>query len=338
MPILYWALRTIEQTQIAGGFTIVTTTDTACHQWLRHTLVAPQKHPKPVMRRGLLIMYDARFCFVAFDDLEQNEPGDTFTHTFTWTGWENCQTRYFYFWATNLGEPMKSTSPLFSKHYYYEAPPYGPPETDRFYPTPGALGVAADGHVYRTSPTGIWSNLHDGVGTTAHDIGIYASIHLLAYGGTNLWRLLYRVPTHFDTRAIPAGSLIIEATVAIRIFMKLDTAGWKPNLALVESTDPEPGSIVPADYQNINAVPLAPVIEFDDITPEEWKEFPIASGHLDLIIPDGITKLGFRNYKHDCLDTPPPWVSGAYAGFRIRTRDYAQAAGPYLDVTWRPPV
>jgi len=117
MPLLYWALLDIQQSAIADGFTIVTTTDVACHHWLRHTLREPQKHAKPVLRRGLLMQWDARFCFVAFEDLEQDEAGNTFTHTFTWHGWEECQTRYFYFWATWHGEKMKSTSPIFSKHF-----------------------------------------------------------------------------------------------------------------------------------------------------------------------------------------------------------------------------
>ena len=127
MTLYHWYLRDIEQETISGGFTIVTTTDVPCHMWLRHTLEEPQKHMKPVLVRGLMTMWDARFCFVVFEDLEQDEAGDTTTHTFTWTGWEVCQTRYFYFWATSEGEPMKSTSPIFSKHYAML-----PPELQRF--------------------------------------------------------------------------------------------------------------------------------------------------------------------------------------------------------------
>lgn len=82
MPLLYWALEDIQQTLLATGYKIVTKTDVAVHLWLRWTYKPPQKHAKPVLRRGLLMMYDARFCFVDFCDVEQEEEGDTFTHTF----------------------------------------------------------------------------------------------------------------------------------------------------------------------------------------------------------------------------------------------------------------
>lgn len=82
MPLLYWALEDIQQTITATGYIIVTKTDVACHMWLRWTLKPPQKHPKAVTVRGLTKMTDARFCFVAFCDVEQEEEGDTLTHTF----------------------------------------------------------------------------------------------------------------------------------------------------------------------------------------------------------------------------------------------------------------
>jgi len=132
MVIPFWALLNLYQTDLEGGFTITTITDVACHQWLRHTLKPPWSHPKPVLRRGVFMQYDAQFCFVAYEDLEQNEPGDTFVHTFTWPGWVDCQTGYFYFWAVIDAWWSPSTSPIFSKHYtappplvkvdYHEAP------------------------------------------------------------------------------------------------------------------------------------------------------------------------------------------------------------------------
>ncbi len=122
MPMFHWALSSINQQAIATGFKITTTTDVPCHQWLRHTLKKPWSHPKPVSRRGLFMMYDARFCFVAFEDIEQNEEGDTTTHTFTWPGWTVCQTRYFYFWATIAIYFSPSTSCIFSLHYQLPPP------------------------------------------------------------------------------------------------------------------------------------------------------------------------------------------------------------------------
>lgn len=117
-PLTKWALDDIQQTLVIGGWVIQTTTDVPCHQWLRHTLMPPQKHAKPVERRGLIIAWDARFCFVAYQDLEQVEEGDTLTHTFVWTDWQICQTRWFYFWATIGGTLSPSTSCIFSKGFH----------------------------------------------------------------------------------------------------------------------------------------------------------------------------------------------------------------------------
>lgn len=118
-----WYIKTIDQTLIEGGFSIVLTTDIACHMWLRHTLTPPRKHSIPVVQRGAVVAYDARFCFVTYEDLEQNEPGDTLTHTFTWLGWKTCEVRYFYFWAEVSGSPAPSTTAIFSKHYTAPPPP-----------------------------------------------------------------------------------------------------------------------------------------------------------------------------------------------------------------------
>lgn len=117
MPSPRWSLRDIQQTTISGGFTIVCTTDVPCHMWLRYSSIEPQKHSKPILTRGILMSYDARFCFVAYHGLEQDEDGDTLIHTFTWLEWETCLTQWFYFWATIEDVPSLSTSPIFKKHY-----------------------------------------------------------------------------------------------------------------------------------------------------------------------------------------------------------------------------
>jgi len=116
-PLQYWLITAIEQAYISGGFQITIDTDVACHCWLRYTDIKPQIHFEPKRRRGIQIYTDYRFCFVAYHDLEQDEAGDTYHHTFTWTGWEVCNFKYFYFWATSWGEPMISTTCTFYKHY-----------------------------------------------------------------------------------------------------------------------------------------------------------------------------------------------------------------------------
>lgn len=95
---------------------IFCTTDRPCHLWLRHTTVEPQKHPKPLIRRGVALNADLRLCFVAYQDNEQEEDGDTLYHTFLKPSWIACITYWFYFHGEIAGQPSPSTSPFFTLH------------------------------------------------------------------------------------------------------------------------------------------------------------------------------------------------------------------------------
>ncbi len=123
MPAWRFHLLTIDHEMVEGGFIVTTTTNAACHLYLRYSNVFPRIHRKSIARRGLVMGWDARYCFTVYQHIEQNEEGDTLTHTFTWPGWVNCNTRYFYFWGTMFGLEMVSDSPIFWLHYLWEVPP-----------------------------------------------------------------------------------------------------------------------------------------------------------------------------------------------------------------------
>ena len=120
-----WAPYQLQYTPIPDGYKIFFTTDNPCHLFMRWTLVPPQQHKIPRLRRGVYLFDDKRFCFVAWHENEQQEAGDTLVHTFIKTAWPVCQTRYFYFVGTRAAEQQPSTSPIFTKHRY-EPPPPGP--------------------------------------------------------------------------------------------------------------------------------------------------------------------------------------------------------------------
>lgn len=119
-----WYPLAIDQTQIAGGYTIVLTTDRPCHLWLYHTMNPPWAHRITRLERGLRVPWDAYWCYTSWSLIEQDEAVDTTTHTFTWLGWVNCQTKYFRFHGTIGLINSPSDSPIFSKHYLYVAPEY----------------------------------------------------------------------------------------------------------------------------------------------------------------------------------------------------------------------
>jgi len=112
----HWALKDIIQELTIDGYRIIVETFQPCHLWFRWTTVEPQEHLIPRVVRGLPIVSDKRFCFVAFKDNEQEEEGDTLEHTFIKEPWPGCETRWFYFHGTIAGNSSPSTSAILKKH------------------------------------------------------------------------------------------------------------------------------------------------------------------------------------------------------------------------------
>jgi len=111
-----WAPLAIADTPIIGGVEIFITTDIPVHLFMRWTDKEPLKHPSSIYRRGILVPIGTRFCFVAWHENEQIEPGDTLTHTFIKKPWPVCETRWFYFIGTKQAEEQPSASPIFRFH------------------------------------------------------------------------------------------------------------------------------------------------------------------------------------------------------------------------------
>jgi hypothetical protein len=118
-----WALLTIAYTPALTTVMVTTTTNVACHLWARWSENEPQFHPLTMRIRGIDVPWSLRTCFTAYQDLEQNEAGDTLTHTFTWTPWVVCVTRWFYFYGTIGGLKSPSTSGIFRYHNQFVPPP-----------------------------------------------------------------------------------------------------------------------------------------------------------------------------------------------------------------------
>jgi len=98
-----WAPLTISYWQHLQQVTVTLTTEVPCHLWLRWSWQTPLKHPTTRIVRGLPVFSDTYLCFTVYNDIEQNEVGDTLTHTFwLWVFDETTLERqhiYFYFWG-----------------------------------------------------------------------------------------------------------------------------------------------------------------------------------------------------------------------------------------------
>lgn len=115
-----WTVVDLQQIQLTDGYKFIVTTDIPVHLYMRWTTIEPEIHSTPLLRRGLAMHVDKRFCFVAYHENEQEETGDTLVHTFTKTEWPVCETRWFYFIGTVAIDQQPSVSPIFKKHFKRE--------------------------------------------------------------------------------------------------------------------------------------------------------------------------------------------------------------------------
>ncbi|GAH88756.1 unnamed protein product, partial [marine sediment metagenome] len=103
----HWYLKDLQYFYLDDGFKLVATTDVPCHLFARMTTTPPLKHALPSWRRGIALQGDIRFCFVVYEDNEQDEAGDTLTHTWLKSAWPVCEIRWFYFIGTIAGQPVR---------------------------------------------------------------------------------------------------------------------------------------------------------------------------------------------------------------------------------------
>lgn len=102
---------------IADTLFIAVTTDVPVHLYLRWTDKPLRMHNRSTSLGGYGFMTDPKYCFVEWRQVEQNEPGDTLSHTFDFASWFECQRRWWGFVGTVGGTPSPSATCVFSAHY-----------------------------------------------------------------------------------------------------------------------------------------------------------------------------------------------------------------------------
>ncbi|GAI08749.1 unnamed protein product, partial [marine sediment metagenome] len=254
----------------------------------------------------------ARFCFVVFEDLEQDEAGDTLTHTFTWHGWETCQVRWFYFWATSEGEKMKSTSPIFSKHFV--APQIFTALCDT---QDGKCGCPAV-RMYLTA--------HDADGTWHEDEG--PSLSVLQQNAGNYWWTFARGALVFDTIELPPSWKITKAIIHFNVSGIYDPGGGP--LDFVDAS----GLNLPLENSSFEELrgktSILCSIARDDIDPLGWYELEINPSKLSVIKPGQLTIIGVREH-HDVIVTDGGQPAATVWGFSLLTCEHADRK-PYLTI------
>lgn len=269
-----------------NGFTITVTTDIPCHLWMRWSLVPPQVHSQPVLRRGLRMHDDVYLCFVAYHDNEQEEAGDTLIHTFVKRPWPICDRRYFHFWGTIAGVVAKSTTAVFNLHFNI---------TRLTIP-----GTSANRAIQATSVN--WDTVHDAAAGAV--LANYVAPWYIIVAGSSLtasyW--IQRAFLFFDTSGLPPGTTIADAYLSIYV-----TAMWRefvanPHIYITEGVQDDP--IIPTNYgDQLPYTTVGGEADLASLTPGAYRQIPFTNAGLPFITLGGITKLCLRS-EIDVLDIP----------------------------------
>lgn len=117
LELQHFAVLTVAYFHKTASIIITCTTNNPCHLTLYYTDKAPVRHTTSLVKRGVALPWGAYFCFVAWNSVEQQEAGDTLTHTFEVPDWSYCQTKWFAFRGTVAGILSPSVSALIKHHH-----------------------------------------------------------------------------------------------------------------------------------------------------------------------------------------------------------------------------
>jgi len=293
----HWSLREIEQVKIFDGYIITIVTNVPCHLWLRYTEEPPQYHAIPLYKRGIFIYKDARFCFVAFKHIEQDEANDTYTHTFTWHGWYHCLTQYFYFWGEISGQGSPSTSPIFSKHFTlgFEYKALCDPGTAR------VQGKYFDGYVASRNSTGRTCS------------SAWQSITCMQEkAATDRWNHTRSVLVFDTTTLAPSQNIRFAAlTFKCGLIYSPDSG----NLCFVDATGITIPTVCTLFEQLKGKSDILAQLAPSEISTVVFQSVWLDSSKLYFINPGGLTKIGIREHNElvGNSSVPPEGTGYGYA-------------------------
>lgn len=301
------SVRDVQHSLLCDGYIITATTDIPCHLYMRWSTTKPQKHIVPAYRRGIYMHGDVYLCFVAYRDNEQEEAGDTLTHTFIKKNWQVCETRYFHFWGKVAGQPCRSTSAIFQLHFNILLETF--------------LGTWSNRTIAGTH--GTWSVAHDA--TSGRILTNYKAPYYIIVAGDELtasfW--IYRGFLFFNTSSLPVGTEIAGAYLDIFVTWHRPLApGAAPWLGITEGVQNDP--VIPTNYgDQLPYTTIGGSKTLGSMTDGQFNRITFNQDGLPFIKPGGITKLCLRG-GHDIGDSPPG-LGTYYARFYSaqKTSEYA---------------
>ncbi|MBA7519770.1 hypothetical protein ES705_11864 [subsurface metagenome] len=117
LELQHFAVLSLSYSHTSTSIVITCATNNPCHLTCYFTDKEPLRHATSRVVRGLALPWGAYFCFVAWQTMEQIEPGDTLSHSFGIPDWSYCQTKWLCFRGTVAGAPSPSASALLKHHH-----------------------------------------------------------------------------------------------------------------------------------------------------------------------------------------------------------------------------
>ena len=322
--LLHFVVKNVTYAATTTGYLVTCYTNYACHLWLRWTNVPTQKHVNPIVVRGAPVGTFIDQCFVVYNDIEQNEPGDTFTHTFTVEPWPPCQTRWFYFWGTVGGVLSPSASAIFTQRQIGRT---------IIYSDPGGGLTTVDGFAWRLGASQTWHDLRTSPGTFSDTNSSAFNVTILCSASPNLYNRIYRVIMTFNLASLPPGIQIQSAALKACLRLKTNNFSQPPSLAVVESHPTNPNTISPADYLHLESGPLSNIISHAAFSPGSFATFTLTQSGLAKLVPGQIVKLGLMEQSWDATNIPPPWGNNYSCNLDFYSVDELNPAlRPYLEI------
>ncbi len=136
LELQHFAVLEVSYLHYDASIVITCRTNNPCHLTCYYTDKQPLRHATSRIVRGLALPWGAYWCFVAWNSVEQQEAGDTLSHSFTIFDWSYCQSKWLCFRGTVAGELSPSVSALLKHHHSGYLPlDIGSPAIDRRFGT-----------------------------------------------------------------------------------------------------------------------------------------------------------------------------------------------------------
>jgi len=318
----HFSVREAINTGESAGNQVEATTDIPSHLWMRWTYVNPRIHSKPVLRRGMWLNDDVRFCFDVYQDVEQEEPEDTLTHTFLLSPCVSGRHFWYYLWGYIDGVLSPSTSIVMEYHPGIQCPPILVITLDALHDNRTVYHAWGDWAITHNSATGTIAPNHD---APTYSL-IVATTLTLSY-----W--IMRSFLRFDTSPIPPGSTISHALLVLYVEAVYKTA-QSGNRHIIATQGVQDTPVIPANYgDQLPYTDNGGQVHLDDCTPGNVTVINLNDTGKSWIVPEGVTRLCVRQ-ELDVINLPPIRGSNALV-YGSAQADYWKR--PKLTIQYEPP-